>query len=63
MRSWRLTIIPVMSLALTVTLGAIAQYSPSKEAYYLLGSLVSGCLSFVISKRIKQEASRKFELK
>ena len=63
MRSWRLTIIPAMSLALTVTLGAIAQYSPSKEAYYLLGLLFNGCLSYVTSKRLKQEAINKFELK
>jgi len=63
MRSWRLTIIPVISLALTVTIGAIAQYSPSKGAYYLLGLLISGCLSFMISNRLKQEAIKKFELK
>jgi len=62
MRSWRLTIIPVVSLVLTVAVGAIAKYNPSQEAYYLLGLLTSGCLSFVISKRLKQEAIKKFEL-
>ena len=62
MRSWRLAVIPTLALSLAVIIGVIAQYTPTKDAYYLLGLLVSGYTSFVIAKRIKHDAIRRMEL-
>jgi hypothetical protein len=56
MRSWRLAIVPALVLSLAVMIGTVTQFIPTKEAYYLLGSLVAGYSSYVIALKIKQEA-------
>ena len=61
MRSWRLAIVPTLALSLAVTIGAVTQYNPTKEAYYLLGSLVGGYSSYLIVHKIKKEAINKME--
>jgi len=62
MRSWRLAIIPALSQSATVMFGVIIHFNPTKEAYFLLGHLVGGCVSFAIAKRIKEEAIREIQL-
>jgi len=62
MRSWRLAVVPTLALSLAVMIGVIAQYTPTKDAYYLLGLLASGYTSFAIAKRLKHEAIRRMEL-
>jgi hypothetical protein len=61
MRSWRLAIVPTVVLSLAVTVGAITQFTPNKEAYYLLGSLVGGYSAYAIAHRIRKEAMNKIE--
>jgi hypothetical protein len=61
MRSWRLAIVPTVVLSLAVTVGAIPQSTPNKEAYYLLGSLVGGYAAYAIAYSIRKEAMNKME--
>jgi len=62
MRSWKLAIYPTLALILAVTIGAVAQFTPTKEAYYLLGLLVAGYSSYAIAHGIKKEAINRIKL-
>ena len=53
---------PTLVLSLAVTIGTIPQFTPNKQAYYLLGLLVAGYSSYAIAHGIKKEAINRIEL-